>query len=76
MSDDMMKNLIGKRCTFSSGPFGETIKNVDVVEAENNWIRVKDKKHERLVNTEYITIVKIVGETPAEQVPRDDMNRR
>lgn len=62
MSDEMMKSLIGKKCTFSTGPFGETFKNVEVLEVDNNWIRVKDGKRERLVNSEYVTTVKIVGD--------------
>lgn len=35
MSDEMMKSLIGKRCTFSTGPFGETFKNVEIVEIDD-----------------------------------------
>ena len=62
MSDEMMKSLIGKKCTFSTGPFGETFKNVEVLEVDNNWIRVTDGKREQLVNSEYVTTVKIMGE--------------
>jgi len=63
MSNEMMKNLEGKRCTFSTGPFGETFKNVEVIEIDNNWIRVTDGKREQLVNSEYVTTVKIVGDS-------------
>lgn len=62
MSDEMMKSLIGKQCTFSAGPFGETFKNVEVLEVDGNWIRVRDSKRERLLNSEYVTAVKIMGE--------------
>ena len=62
MSDEMMRSLIGKRCTFSAGPFGETFKNVEVVAVDGNWIRVRDSKRERLLNSEYVTAVKIIGD--------------
>jgi hypothetical protein len=65
VSHEMIKNLIGKRCTFSTGPFGETFKNVEVVAVDENWVRIQDGKAERLVNSEFVTSVKIVGDAPA-----------
>jgi hypothetical protein len=62
MSDEMMKNLMGKRCTFSTGPFGETFKNVEVLEVDTNWIRVTDGKREQIINSEYVTTVRVLGD--------------
>ena len=46
-------------CTFSTGPFGEAFKKVQVLEVAENWIRVQDSKVERLLNAEYVTSVRI-----------------
>ena len=62
MSHEMMEKLIGKLCTFSTGPFGETFKKVEVVNVDQNWIRVRDRKGEQLVNSDYVTSVKITGD--------------
>lgn len=64
MSEEMIKSLIGTRCTFSTFLFGETLKNVEVVEVQGNWIRLRDRKGERLINGDYVTSVKVVSDSP------------
>jgi hypothetical protein len=62
MPNELIRSLVGKQCSFSTGPLGETFKGVKVVDVAENWIRVQDGKRERLINSDYVTSVRVVND--------------
>jgi hypothetical protein len=62
MPNELIRSLIGKQCNLSTGPLGETFKGVKVVDVADNWIRVQDGKRERLINSEYVTSIRVAQE--------------
>ena len=62
MSNELIKNYIGKKCTIAiSGGFGQTYSKVKIVEIIDNWIKVESKGKEDLINIDYIQSIKILS---------------
>ena len=62
MSNELIQSLIGKTVQISTGSLGESFDKVVVLAVEENWIRVQRKNKIRLINSDYITSVKILDE--------------
>lgn len=61
MTNELIRSLIGKTCQISTGSLGESFDKVEVLEVVENWMRVRRKNTTRLINTDYITSVKVLG---------------
>jgi hypothetical protein len=61
MSNELIRSLIGKVCQISTGSLGEAFDKVEVVNVVDNWMEVRRKDKTRLVNTDYITSVKVLS---------------
>lgn len=61
MPNELIQSLIGAVCQISTGPLGESFDKVTVLDVKDNWIRVRRKETIRLINTDYITSVKILS---------------
>ena len=59
MSNELIKSCIGKTCTISTGSFGTSYSKVEILEVEDNWIKVQNKNKIDLVNSDFITNIKI-----------------
>ena len=62
MANELIQSLVGKQCNISTGPFGEAFKKVEVLDVADKWIRVQDGERERLINSDYITSIRIAKE--------------
>ena len=62
MSNELIRSLIGKVCQISTGSLGESFDKVEVVNVVDNWMEVRRKDKTRLINTDYITSVKVVSD--------------
>lgn len=62
MTNELIRSLIGKTCQISTGSLGEAFDKVQVVDVQENWIRVERKHKVRLINADYVTSVKILEE--------------
>ena len=62
MSNELIRSLIGKVCQVSTGSLGESFDKVEVVNVVDNWMEVRRKDKTRLINTDYITSVKVVSD--------------
>ena len=60
MSNELIKQYIGKICRISTGTYG--INTVGkIVSINENWIEVETRKGNELINTDYIQNIKIKG---------------
>ena len=59
MSNELLKSCVGKTCTISTGSFGSSYNNVEIVEVVDNWIKVKGKRNSDIINIDFITNIKI-----------------
>lgn len=57
MTNEIIKKYIGKTCRISTGPFGTNVAG-EITEVNENWIEVKTKKGNELVNAEYVQSIK------------------
>ena len=53
MSDEMVKEFIGKECFISALSGWDNISG-KIVAVENGWVKVEEKKKIRIVNLDYI----------------------
>lgn len=60
VSNELIKNCIGKTCTISTGTLGSSYYKVKVIEVIDNWIKVDVKGKESLINSDYIQNIKIL----------------
>lgn len=60
LANELIRSLIGKTCQISTGSLGESFDKVKVLDVEENWIRVERKNKIFLINTDYITSVKVL----------------
>lgn len=63
VTNELIQSLIGKTCQISTGTLGESFDKATVEEAKENWIRVRRKGKAQLINTDYITSVKVLKES-------------
>jgi hypothetical protein len=62
MTNELIRSLIGKVCQISTGSLGESFDKVEVVSVVDNWMEVRRKDKTRLINTDYITSVKVLSD--------------
>lgn len=61
VSNELIQSCVGKTCTISTGTLGSSYTKVMVVEVKENWIKVKSKGRENLINSDYIQNIKILS---------------
>ncbi len=61
VSNELIKNCVGKTCTISTGSLGSYYNKVMIVEVIDNWIKVESKGIENLINSDYIQNIKILS---------------
>jgi len=54
MSNELIKNYIGKMCYITNGFFGSYVKG-EIINVADNWIQIKTKYGTQLFNADYIT---------------------
>lgn len=59
MSNELLKSCLGKICTISTGTYGSNYSKVEIIEVVDHWIKVKSKGKSDIINTDYITNIKI-----------------
>ncbi len=62
MSNELVKNCIGKICTISTGSFGTVYNKAEVIRVSDNWMEVKTKNRTDLVNIDFVQSIKIISE--------------
>lgn len=60
MSNELVKNCIGKICTISTGSFGTVYNKAEVIRVVDNWMEVKVKNKKDLVNIDFVQSIKIL----------------
>ncbi|SHJ15352.1 hypothetical protein SAMN02745751_01859 [Dethiosulfatibacter aminovorans DSM 17477] len=60
MTNELVKRLIGKRCTISTGSMGSTFKKAKILNVVDNWISVEINGREDLINADYVQYIKVV----------------
>lgn len=60
MTNELVKRLIGKRCTISTGSMGSTFKKAKILNVVDNWISVEINGREDLINVDYVQYIKVV----------------
>jgi hypothetical protein len=58
MANDIIKKYIEKDCRISTGPFGINVAG-KIIDVKENWIEVKTKKGQELINTDFIQIIRL-----------------
>ena len=61
MTNELLQKCIGSNCVISTGSFGNALTGI-VKNVNENWIEVETKKGNQLVNSDFITNVKIISE--------------
>lgn len=61
MSNQLIKDCIGKICKISTGSLGSTYNRVEIIELIDNWIKVEKNGKIDLINTDYIQNIKILS---------------
>lgn len=59
MTNELIKSLIGKVCTIKVGAF-EGYDKVTILEIVDNWVRIEYNGSIQLINTDYITSIRIM----------------
>jgi len=62
LSNELIKNCLGKECNISTGSLGSSFNKVKIVEVIDNWIKVESKGKEDLINVDFIQSIKILPE--------------
>ena len=57
MSNELIKKYIGKNCMLSTEGIGGAVIG-EIIDVVDNWIEVKTKKENQLLNSDYITNIK------------------
>ena len=60
MTNELVKRLIGRRCTISTGSMGSTFKKAKILNVVDNWISVEINGREDLINADYIQSIKVI----------------
>ncbi len=60
MSNELIKNCVGKVCNISTGSMGSSFNKVKILEVVDNWIKVESKGKEDLINVDFIQNIKIL----------------
>lgn len=58
MTNEMIKNYVGKNCKISSGSFGTTVTG-EIINVNDNWIEIQTKKGKELINADFVQNIKI-----------------
>ncbi|MCG8482460.1 MAG: hypothetical protein MJA31_04055 [Clostridia bacterium] len=61
MSNELIKDCIGKVCNISTGSLGSNFTKVKIIEVVDNWIKVEGKGKVDLINTDFIQNIKILS---------------
>ena len=59
MTNELIKEYIGKKCLVSTGSFGTAIQG-EITRLEENWMEVTTKKGPELINVEFITTITLL----------------
>ena len=62
MTNDLVKNCIGKICTISTGSFGTVYNKAEVIKVSDNWMEIKTKNRIDLVNIDFVQSIKIISD--------------
>lgn len=54
MTNELIKKYIGHICMISTGAFGQSVSG-EIISIVDNWIEIKTKKGNQLLNADYIT---------------------
>lgn len=60
MTNELVKRLVGKRCTISTGSMGSTFKKAKILNVVDNWISVEINGREDLINSDYVQYIKVL----------------
>jgi hypothetical protein len=60
MTNETIAKFIGKNCVITSGSFSFGLLG-KILNVNENWIELQTKKEIHLVNTDFITSIKITG---------------
>ena len=60
MTNELIKKYVGKNCLISTGSFGSNVQG-EIVAVNENWIEIKTKKNDELVNIEFVQSIKIIS---------------
>jgi len=58
MTNEIIKNYIGKICKISTGSFGTTVVG-KIIDVKENWLEVETKKGNELVNADFVQNIKV-----------------
>ncbi len=58
MTNELIKNYIGKKCKLSAGSFGTNVVG-KIVDVKENWIVVETRKGQQLVNADFIQNIRL-----------------
>jgi len=53
MTNELVKNYIGKNCYINAGSFGPNVKGI-IIDVNENWLEIETKKGKELINGEFI----------------------
>ena len=62
VSNELIKNCIGKVCTISTGALGSNHNKVKIIEVVDNWIKVESKGKVDLINSDFIQNIKVLSQ--------------
>lgn len=60
MSNELIKNSVGRVCNITGGSLGSNLVKATIVEVEDNWMKVEAKGKEYLINIDFIQSIVFV----------------
>jgi preprotein translocase subunit YajC len=58
MTNEIIKNYIGKTCKITTGSFGVNVVGT-IIDVNENWLEVETRKGRELINADFIQSIKI-----------------
>lgn len=58
MTNEILKNYIGKTCKITSGSFGVNVVGT-IIDINENWLEVETRRGKELINADFIQSIKI-----------------
>ena len=59
MAHELLKKLVGKVCTLSTGSLGESFSKWKITAVEDRWVQIEKKGKTQLLNADFLTNVKV-----------------
>lgn len=60
MSNELIKNSIGRECDITGGSLGTNLSKAKIIEVVDNWVKVESKKKSYLINIDFIQSIRFL----------------